>query len=35
MTIVSAIKEVRSYADKQQQKSLKLIDGDLLADKTL
>lgn len=32
ITTSSYTKEARKYADKQQQKSLKLIDGDLLAE---
>ena len=32
ITISSFTKEARTYAEKQQQKSLKLIDGDLLAE---
>ena len=32
ITTSSDTKEARKYADKQQQKSLKLIDGDLLAE---
>ena len=32
ITTSSYTKEARKYADKQQQKSLRLIDGDLLAE---
>ena len=32
ITTSSYTKEARKYADKQQQKSLKIIDGDLLAE---
>lgn len=32
ITTSTFTKEVRNYAEKQQQKSLKLIDGDLLAE---